>query len=92
MASRSNKDLMWVRCGGNKSPRYDGKVEGVPRSSIIKRSGQNVEVLWGEESVVWGDWVSPRANEKQEAITRASENQKTTTRETTTKAKGERYK
>ena len=48
---RSNKDLVWVRWEGNKSPRYDGKVEGVPESSIVKRSGQNVEVQWGKK--VW---------------------------------------
>ena len=59
------KDIVWVRWEGNKSARYDGKVEGVPRSSITKTQGRNVTVKWGKK--LWYGVLEDSKKQKRES-------------------------
>ncbi len=44
--------IVWVKWSGNKSKRYDGKVNGMPRESLVNPDsaieiGNAVDVWWG---------------------------------------------
>ncbi len=48
MASNRSTSYVRVKWGGNNSKRYDGKEGAVPKSTIVKEDGKNVEVMWGK--------------------------------------------